>query len=47
MYDELSLSLFVKRYLTTMKREEGATKDKMASHIEELMEDSELYGWTR
>ena len=30
-----------------MKGEESATKDKMATHLDELMQDSELYGWQK
>ena len=43
-YEDLFIPLFIKGYLIIMKREEGAIKDKMATHLEELMEDSELYG---
>ena len=46
VYEELSF-LFVKGYRITMKGEEGATKDKMAMHLEELMQDSELHGWIK
>ena len=47
VYEELFLSLFVKGYLITMKGEEGATKDKMVTNLEDLMEDLELYGWQK
>ena len=39
--------MFVKGYLITMKGEEGATNDKIATHLEELMKDTELYGWQK
>ena len=39
--------MFVKGYVIVMKTEEGAIKDKMATHLEELIADSELYGWER
>ena len=45
VYLDLPIPLFVKAYLIIMKGEEGATKDKMATHLEELMVDLELYGW--
>ena len=38
-YEDLSIPLFVKGYLIIMKREEVAIKDKMATHLEELMVD--------
>ena len=46
-YEDLSIPLFIKGYRIVMKGEEGAIKDKMATHLEELMADTELYGWQR
>ena len=47
IYEELSLPLFVQGYLIVMKGEERAIRAKMATHLEELMEDAELYSWER
>ena len=45
--EDLSIPLFVKGYLIIMKGEGVAIKDNMATHLEELMTDSELYSWQR
>ena len=34
-------------YLLVIKSEVGAIKEKMATHLEELMSDAELYSWER
>ena len=46
-YEDLPTPLFVQQYLIVMKGEEEAIRAKMATHLEELMSDSELYGWDR
>ena len=44
VYDEISLVLFVNGYLIVMEGEKHAVKSKMASHLQDLMADTELYG---
>ena len=44
-YQDISIPLFVQGYLVIMEGEEGAIRQRMASHLEELMSDAELYGW--
>ena len=46
-YEDLSIPLFVKGYLIVVKGEEGVIKDKMATYLEQLKVDSELYGWEK
>ena len=46
-YEELSIPLVVQGYLIIMRGEKDAVRAKMASHLEELMGDLELYGWDR
>ena len=38
-YEELYLPLFIKGYLIITAGKEGATTDKMATHLEDLMAD--------
>ena len=44
-YEDLSIPMFVQGYLIIMKDEEEAIKDKMATHLEELICNAQLYGW--
>ena len=44
-YEELSIALLVQGYLIVMEGEEGSNKYKMATHLEELMSDSECTLW--
>lgn len=44
-YQDISIPLFVEGYLVIMKGEEGAIRQRMASHLKELMSDAEVYGW--
>lgn len=46
-YEDLSMPLFMQGYLIVMKGEERAIKEKMATHVEEIMGGTELYGWER
>ena len=46
-YEELLIPLFVQSYLIVMRGEKEGVRAKMASHLEDLMGDSELYGWER
>ena len=43
-FEELSIPLFMQGYLIVMKGDEEAIRAKMATPLEELMNDSELYG---
>ena len=43
-YEELSTPLLVQGYLIVMKGEKEAVRAWMASRLEELMGDAELYG---
>ena len=45
IYDQLSSIAFVNGYLTVMFREPPYVKALMLDHLQELMEDSEHYGW--
>ena len=45
--EHLSIPMFVHGYLIVMKGEEGAIKEKMATHLEALISDAELYSWER
>ena len=42
---DLSIPLFVQAYLTIMDTEEGLVKKQMATHLQDLMLDAQLYGW--
>ena len=44
-YEELSKPLFVQGYLIVMRSEKETIRAKMASHLEELIGDTKLYGW--
>ena len=46
-YEELSIPHFVQGHLIVMRGKKETITAKMASHLEELMGDSELYGWER
>ena len=46
-YEELSIPLVVQGYLIVMKAETVAVRAKMATHLQELMGDTEIYGWER
>ena len=47
-YQHLTVSSFVQRYryLIIMKLEDRAPRKKMTQHLEELMGDIDLYGWS-
>ena len=47
VYDDISMPLFVQGYLIVMEDEKEAVRDQMASHLQDLMSDSELYGWNK
>ena len=44
VYDDISLSLFVRGYLIVMDGEKLVVKPHIAHHEQELMADTELYG---
>ena len=47
-YGDLTLTVFVRGYLMVLDMERyNRIKALMSHHLEGLMEDSELYGWTR
>ena len=46
-YEDLSIPMFVQGYRIVMKGDVGAIMEKMATHLDELMNDAELYGWER
>ena len=45
IYDQLCSMAFVDGYITVMSREPPHIKVLMLSHLQELMEDGEHYGW--
>ena len=45
MYDNISVPLFVSRYMQAMETDKPAIRPLMANHLVELMGDTELYGW--
>ena len=46
-YEELSIPLFVHGYLIIMRNEKDSVRAKMASHLDELMDDVGLYSWDK
>ena len=46
MCSELSVALFLNGYLTVLAEECEDTKVHLLQHLKEVMEDSEIYGWT-
>ena len=44
-YQDISIPLFVEGYIINMDREEGPVRQKMVTHLRDLMSDAELYGW--
>ena len=47
VYDDISISLFVKGYLVVMEGEKEVVRAQMPSHLKDLMSDSEFYGWDK
>ena len=45
VYEEMHPVLFGNRYLMVMERESEPVKIIMLAHLQELMEDLEVYGW--
>ena len=45
VYSELSVVLFVNGLLTVLAEESEYTNAHMLQHLQEIMEDSERYGW--
>lgn len=45
VYDDLSIALFMSIYLTVMAAEKPQMKVHTERHLQELISDSELYGW--
>ena len=47
-YKELTVSSFIRSYLIVLKEMQvSEVKDCMVQHLEELMEDTDLYGWEK
>ena len=46
-YDELTMAAFVCGYLIVVILEDIQVKAQITQHLEELMEDTDLYGWER
>ena len=44
-YKSLSAMAFAKGYLTIMSLRTDSLRDKMAVHLEEIMENGEILGW--
>ena len=47
VYDKISLVLFVNSYMLVMEVENLAVRPHMVHHLQEVMSDTELYGWER
>ena len=45
VYSDMSLALFTNGYLSVAVEESVATKEYMYVHLQELMEDIEVYVW--
>ena len=45
IYTNMSLVLFTTGYLSVAKEESVVIKEYMYNHLQELMEDVEVYGW--
>ena len=45
VYGEMSLALFINGYLAILAEEADTNKSHVLSHLQELMENSEVYGW--
>ena len=45
VYADMSLALFSNGYLAIVAEENVAVKEYMLSHLQELFEDVEVYGW--
>ena len=47
-YKELTVSSSVRGYLMVLKDVQASqVKDRMVLHLEELMEDTDIYGWEK
>ena len=47
VYDDISIVLFISRYMLVMEVEKIAIRPFMAWHLLECMGNAELYGWER
>ena len=45
MYDTISIPLFISSYMQVMKAEKPVLRPRMATHLVELMEDTQFYSW--
>ena len=45
VYSDMSVALFVNGYLAVVEIEFMPVKEYMMVHLQEMMEDVELYGW--
>ena len=46
MYSDTSIALFTNGYLSRTAEESVVTKEYMFVHLQELIEDVEVYGWS-
>ena len=46
-YQDFSVPLFVQGYLITMGNQDNSVKHRMAEHLNDLISDTEMYGWDR
>ena len=44
-YQDILIPLFIKLYLIVMDTEEGLIRQKVASHLKDLISDAQVYGW--
>ena len=45
VYDNMGVALFVNGYLTGLGEESDEIKGFMLAHLQEVMEDADVYGW--
>ena len=46
-YQSLSCMAFINGYLSIMAQQTDIIRNQMASHLHELMEDGEIFGWLK
>ena len=46
-YQDLTIPLFVQGYLIVMELEQGPVKKLMSTHLQDLMSDTQWYGWDK
>ena len=45
VYDDMSVALFINGYLTVLGEESDEVRGYMFTHLQEVMEDTDVYGW--